>query len=97
MSEDQGLRLQLVEHGPTIVISFLLGIALGLGVFIVLRPGLGLEGIIGSRVDVPPSVDLTGLAIVAIVVLVVSGLAFAIAAVLSRAVTPASVARRGVE
>ena len=93
----QGVALLVVEHGPTILLAFVLGVALGLGVFVVLRPGLGLGAVVGTAVDVPPTIDLVGLLVVAAVLAVVSTAAFALAAILQRSVAPIAVARRGIE
>ena len=43
----QSIWLTIVEHGPTVVLAIILGIAFGLGIFVALRPGIGLGAIVG--------------------------------------------------
>ena len=57
LSRRDGLGLSVLEHGPIVLIAGLGGIALGLGIFVLVEPGLGLDGLIGSAVEVPFSVD----------------------------------------
>ena len=57
LTRRQSLGLVVVEHGPTVVVAFVVGTALGLGLFAVLRPGLGLGTVVGSPLDIPLSVD----------------------------------------
>jgi len=57
LSRRDGLGLSLLEHGPTVLIAGLGGVALGLGIFVLVEPGLGLDGLIGSAVDVPFGID----------------------------------------
>jgi putative ABC transport system permease protein len=57
LSRRDGLGLSVLEHGPIVLIAGLGGIALGLGTFVLVEPGLGLDGLIGSAVEVPFGVD----------------------------------------
>jgi hypothetical protein len=79
------------------VAAFAVGLALGLGLFLLLRPGLGLSALIGSGIDVPLSVDAgqLGLILAAIVAIVMLGLG--VGAVLQRAAAPVAAIRRGFE
>ena len=47
------IGLTIVEHGPTVVLALVLGIAFGLATFMALRPGLGLGAVVGSALDDP--------------------------------------------
>ena len=93
----QAIGLTIVEHGPTVLVAILLGIAFGLATFLALQPGLGLGAIVGSALTIP--IDLSaarfGPLVVAIVAIV--SLAMAVGIVVRR--EPASIAalRRGVE
>ena len=49
LSRGDALGLAIVEHGPTVLLAFIAGIALGLGLFVLLQPGLGLDALVGSR------------------------------------------------
>ena len=44
LSRRDAFRLAAVEHGPTVVLAALAGIGFGLGLFVLLEPGLGLDG-----------------------------------------------------
>jgi putative ABC transport system permease protein len=55
MSRRDALGLALIEHGPTVLLAFIAGVALGLGLFALLEPGLGIDAIVGSKLDVPLS------------------------------------------
>jgi putative ABC transport system permease protein len=97
LTRRQAFGLVAVEHGPTIVAAFAAGVALGIGLFLLLRPGLGLSALIGSAIDVPLAVEAGQLALVlaAIVAIVILGLA--IGAALQRAAAPVAAIRRGFE
>ncbi|MEA2518512.1 MAG: putative transport system permease protein [Chloroflexota bacterium] len=64
LSRGDALRLAIVEHGPTVLLAFVAGVALGLGLFIVLQPGLGLDALVGSRLDVPVVAEPRDLAVI---------------------------------
>jgi len=93
----QAIGLTIVEHGPTVLVAILLGIAFGLATFLALQPGLGLGAIVGSALTIPIDLSVArfGPLIVAIVAIV--SLAMAVGIVVRR--EPASIAalRRGVE
>ena len=58
LSERQGFGLVLLEHWPAWSLSHShWGWRLGVGLFVFLRPGLGLAAVVGSAVDVPVSVE----------------------------------------
>ncbi|HEY7132642.1 MAG TPA: FtsX-like permease family protein [Candidatus Limnocylindrales bacterium] len=97
LSRRESLGLAILEHGPTVVLAAIAGIALGLGVFLLVEPGLGLDGLIGSRVDVPFSVDARQLAGIAVAVLAVAALGIALATWTQRRAAPIAALRGGVD
>jgi putative ABC transport system permease protein len=97
LTRREAFGLVAVEHAPTIVTALVLGIALGLGLFLLLRPGLGLSALVGSAIDVPLTVDPGQLALVLAAGVAVVGLGLLVGAVLQRAAVPAAAIRRGFE
>ena len=97
LSPRGALGLVIVEHGPTVAIAFVAGIALGLGLFVLLEPGLGLDVLVGSRVDVPLTADPRQLAIILASVLAITIVGIGLAAWMQRRATPVAALRRGFE
>jgi putative ABC transport system permease protein len=97
LSRRQALGLIVMEHGPTVLAAFALGVGLGLALFTGLRPGLGLAALVGASVEVPLTVEPVQLLLVlaGIVGIVVFGMAAG--AALQRASVPATAVRRGFE
>ncbi|MGZ3588910.1 MAG: FtsX-like permease family protein [Candidatus Limnocylindrales bacterium] len=95
MSDREALRLVLVEHGPTVVAAFVGGLLLGLGLFVLLRQGLGFDAVVGSAAAVPLQVDPLHLAVLLAVVVAIIIAGVAIAAILQRRAAPAAAVRRG--
>jgi putative ABC transport system permease protein len=93
LSRRDTLGLATLEHGPTVVIAAIAGIALGLGVFLLVEPGLGLDGLIGSRVDVPFTIDPRQLGAILGVVLAIAAFGVALAAWTQRRGTPIAALR----
>jgi putative ABC transport system permease protein len=93
----QQVGLAGTEYGPLVLVAFGIGAVLGLGLFVVLRPGLGLESIVGSPVTVPLAVDVGQLLLLGGAIVLVLSLAMAISIVLQRAADPATTIRRGIE
>lgn len=93
----QSFGLVVAEHGPTVLVAVLAGAALGVGLFAVLRPGLGLGTVVGSPLDIPLSVDPIQLLLLLAAVVAVVGVSIALAGALQRAVEPADALRRGLE
>jgi putative ABC transport system permease protein len=89
--------LVILEHGPTVVLAFVLGAGLGLGVFVALRDGLGLEQLVGSRVAVPLTLDPVQLLFTVAAVVAVVGLGLALGTLMQRGAAPAAAVRRGFE
>jgi putative ABC transport system permease protein len=97
LSPRGALGLVIVEHGPTVAFAFVAGIALGLGLFVLLEPGLGLDALVGSRVDVPLTADPRQLAIILASVLAITIVGIGLAAWMQRRATPVAALRRGFE
>ena len=97
LSDRQAAGLVVVENGPVVLTAFALGLGLGLATFAVLRQGLGLEALIGSRADVSLTPEPAQLAIVlgGIVAVVVLGLVAG--TLMQRGAAPTAAVRRGFE
>ncbi|TMD32165.1 MAG: hypothetical protein E6I94_02030 [Chloroflexi bacterium] len=89
--------LTAVEHFPTVIVALVTGLALGLGSFVALRPGLGLGTVFGTAVIVPPVVDPAQLALIAVGVGLVGVLGVVVGVVLGRRAAPSTAVRRGFE
>ncbi len=97
LSPRGALGLVIVEHGPTVVIALVAGIALGLGLFALLEPGLGIDALVGSRIDVPLTADPRQLAIILASVVAITIVGIGLAAWMQRRGTPIAALRRGFE
>ena len=97
LSRRGSLWLGFIEYGPAALVGYVLGVALGLGLFAFLRPGLGLVAVTGSSVEVPVGVEPVALAalLVAIVAILVVG--WLLGALTQRDTDPATAIRRGIE
>jgi len=97
LSPGGSLGLLAIEHGPTLGLTITAGAVLGYGLFALLRPGLGFEGIVGSGLEVAVTVEAAhvGVLIGAVVVLGLAGIG--LGAVVGRRVVPAAAIRRGIE
>jgi putative ABC transport system permease protein len=75
----QIVALVVVEHVPTIVLAVAAGVGLGIAVFALVEPGLGLGALLGSTVDVPLRLDPLPFAalIVSVAVIAVIGIQLA--------------------
>lgn len=97
LSRREGIGLVVVEHGPTVVLAFVAGILLGVGLFVVLRPGLGLDVLVGSELDVPVIIAADRLALVGLAIVAIVAVAILLAAALQRRAAPVAALRRGFE
>ncbi len=97
LSRGEALGLAIIEHGPTVIFAFVAGVALGLGLFVLLEPGLGLDAIVGSQIEVPLSTDPRQLAIILAAVLVIAAVGIGLAAWMQRRGAPVAALRRGFE
>jgi ABC-type antimicrobial peptide transport system permease subunit len=78
LTEPQAASLTAVEHGLPILVAVVVGVALGLGVAILLEPGLGLATFIGEDATVQLEVDWPSVGIVVGAVVLVVGAAIAL-------------------
>ena len=97
LSRGDAFRLAAVEHGPTVVLAALAGIAFGLGLFVLLEPGLGLDRLIGSSLVVPFGVDPAQLALSVGAVLAIAAAAIILAGWAQRRGAAVAALRRGME
>jgi len=95
LTRRQAIGLAVVEHGPTVVVALAAGVALGLGLFIVLRPGLGLADLLGSPIEISLAVDATQLGLVLAAILLLAAAGIGIGAAIQRTIAPAAALRRG--
>jgi putative ABC transport system permease protein len=93
----QASGLLLLEHVPAITVAFLGGLALGVGTFTALAPGLGLGALVGADVEIAPVFDPALLAATAagLVATITLGLVFGMLA--GRSASPVAALRRGFE
>jgi putative ABC transport system permease protein len=97
LTRREALGLVVVEHGPTIVIAFVAGAALGIGLFALLREALGLAALVGSEVEVAIAVEPLQLAGVLLAIVIIVGLGIGLGAALQRGAAPVAAVRRGFE
>src|SRR5262249_6762397 len=74
------LGLAIVEHGPTVLIAFVIGVLLGLGLFALLEPGLGMDAIVGARLAVPLTADARALSLILAGTLAIAAVGIGLAA-----------------
>jgi putative ABC transport system permease protein len=97
LSRREAFGLVVAEHGPTVLLAFAAGLALGLGLFLLLQPGLGLAALIGSGLAVPLAIDPGQLAILLAAIVAIVALGMTLSAALQRGAVPAAAIRRGFE
>jgi putative ABC transport system permease protein len=97
LTRREAVGLVIVEHGPTIIIAFVGGVALGLGLFALLREGLGLAALVGSSIEVTVGIEPIHLLILLIAIVIIVGLGIGLGTALQRGAAPAAAVRRGFE
>jgi len=97
LSRRDALGLAIVEHGPTVVIAFLVGVLLGLGLFALLEPGLGMDALVGARLEVPLSADPRALGLIFAGMLAIAAVGIGLAAWMQRRGAGVASLRRGAE
>jgi predicted lysophospholipase L1 biosynthesis ABC-type transport system permease subunit len=97
LSTRGSFALVAVEHGPTVVVAVVAGTLLGLGLFAVLRPGLGLGTVVGSPLDIPLAVDPGQLLMLLVAIVAIVAVSIGLAGALQRSVVPVDALRRGIE
>ena len=95
LSRREALGLVIVEHGPTIVVAFVVGAALGLGLFALLRDGLGLASLVGAPIVVDVGIDPVQLGLVLLAIVSIVALGIGLGAALQRDAAPVAAVRRG--
>ena len=97
LSRREALGLIIVEHGPTIVVAFVAGVALGLALFALLRDSLGLASLVGAPIVVDVGIDPVQLGAVLLAVVTIVALGIGLGAALQRNAAPVAAVRRGFE
>jgi putative ABC transport system permease protein len=97
LSRRDAVGLAIIEHGPTVLLAFVAGVALGLGLFALLEPGLGIDAIVGSKLEVPLAADPQQLALTFLGVLVIAIVGIGLAAWMQRRGSAVLALRRGAE
>jgi putative ABC transport system permease protein len=97
LTRREALGLVVVEHGPTVVVSFVVGVALGLGLFALLREALGLRALVGSSVEISVGVEPAQLVVLLIGIVTIVALGIGLGAALQRGAAPSAAVRRGFE
>ena len=97
MTRREAFGLILVEHGPMTIIGFVAGLAFGIVLFGVVQPGLGLDTLVGSSLDIPVSLGPDQLIAIGLFVVAIAALGIGLGAFLQRRAIPASAIRRGFE
>jgi putative ABC transport system permease protein len=95
LSRGQTLAALLVEHAPPLVMAVIAGSLLGLGVAILVAPGLSLQAFTGPGVVVPLQVDPLAIAGLAAGVGLTLGIGVLAASAAARRVSPARILRAG--
>ncbi len=95
LTRRQTVALVLAEHGPVVGLAVLLGVAIGAGLFVLLRPGLGLTGVVGSPLDVPLGIEPPTLVLLLAYVTAVAAVGMAIAVAIEHRPRIATIIRRG--
>ncbi|HET7026567.1 MAG TPA: FtsX-like permease family protein [Candidatus Limnocylindrales bacterium] len=97
LSRREAVGLVVAEHGPLVALAFAVGVGLGFALFLVLQPGLGLSGIIGSDLDVPVAVEPLHLALLLGLIVVIATVGIGLGALIQQRALLAAAVRRGIE
>jgi ABC-type antimicrobial peptide transport system permease subunit len=97
MTRRETIGLLIAEHGPTVLVAFLGGTALGLALFVALRSALGLSAVVGSELAIPLEVDPGHLALLLLATVITLACGVGLAAALQRRAAPVAAIRRGIE
>jgi putative ABC transport system permease protein len=95
LSRRQAWLLTIVEHGPTVILAFVAGIGLGIGLFALLEPGLGLDALVGAKVAVPLGADPRQIGVLLAVVVAIAAVGIGLAAWAQRRGSAVVALRRG--
>jgi putative ABC transport system permease protein len=97
LTRREALGLVIVEHGPTIFVAFVAGVLVGLGLFALLRDGLGLASLVGAPIVVDVGIDPLQLGGVLLAIVTIVALGIGLGAALQRNAAPVAAVRRGFE
>lgn len=97
LTRREAVGLVVVEHGPTIIVAFVGGVALGLGLFALLREGLGLAALVGSSINVTVGIEPIHLLVLLVAIVIIVGLGIGLGTALQRSAALAAAVRRGFE
>jgi putative ABC transport system permease protein len=97
LSQRQTLALTVVEHLPALLAAILVGVALGIGLAILLEPGLDLRAFAGGQLSVPLTIDWAAIALLAGSLVAVVAIALAVSAGVARRLSLARALRLGDE
>jgi hypothetical protein len=97
LGNGQASGILLAEHLPAILVAFAAGLALGIGLFIALAPGLGLDALVGADVQLSPPIDVGLLAMTAAGLVVVVLVGLGLGMLVGRSASPVAALRRGFE
>jgi putative ABC transport system permease protein len=97
LSRRGALGLDVIEHTPIVMVAFVVGLALGLGTFTLLRPGLGVDRIVGWPTDVGVALEPVHLLAILVAVGAIVIVGILLAARLAGRVSPAAALRRAAE
>jgi putative ABC transport system permease protein len=89
--------LTVLEHGPSVLVAVVAGLALGIAVAWVVLPGLGLSAFTGSAADPRLTVDIGQLAVLTAALIVIVAIGVAAAAWMQQRADPALSVRAGFE
>jgi ABC-type antimicrobial peptide transport system permease subunit len=95
MSGRQSLGLTVVEHGPSILLAVLPGLALGIGIAYLLGPGMGLAAFAGDQPTLELHVDWQAVGLVSAGLVAVVALAVGLGTVAARRARAADALRFG--
>jgi putative ABC transport system permease protein len=95
LSSRQALQLTVMEHGPPVLLALLPGVALGVGVALLLSPSLGLSAFAGTERAVALTVDWATVALMSAGLLLVVSAAIAVSTWMSRRARAADALRIG--
>jgi putative ABC transport system permease protein len=95
LTNRQSSALLVLEHGPSTLLALLAGVVLGAGLFVLVRPAVGLDTLVGASVDTPVVLEPAALALVMLSMAAVVGVGLLLGAALQRRVAPTAAIRGG--